>query len=106
MAVDPPPVRPGDEADVESEGGMIHRKSKSLTSKGSKLALKPRASSSSQAPIEDHKQEDEESIEDDEDEDENGDEETFAVEKVLKHRIGKKQNVTRPRLHATLTRGI
>lgn len=87
-----PPGRPGDEADVESEGGTIHRKSKSQTPKSAKVTTKLEPFSPGEAPVEDHG----DSGENDEDEDENGDEETFAVEKVLKHRIGKKQNVTRP----------
>ena len=81
-----PPGRPGDEADVESEGGPIQRKSKSQTLKSAKVTTKLEPLSPGEAPVEDH----EESGENDEDE------ETFAVEKVLKHRIGKKQNVTRP----------
>jgi hypothetical protein len=35
-------------------------------------------------------------VEIDDEDDEDGDEETFAVEKVLGHRIGKKQNVRVP----------
>ena len=100
MQVDAPPIRPGDEADVESEGGTIHRKSQSRTPNGAKVTPKPEPSSPSEDPVEDHKEED------DEDEDEDGDEETFAVEKVLKHRIAKKQNVTHSCLHTPLTRGI
>ena len=106
MQVDPPPDRPGDEADVESEGGTIHRKSRRQTSKNAKVTPKLEHSPPSKAPVEGRKEEDEKSNEDDDDEDENGDEETFAVEKVLKHRIGKKQNVTRPCLHTPLTWGI
>ena len=101
MQVDTPPVRPGDEADVESEGGTINRKSKSQTPKNAKVTPKPESSSPSETPVENHNEEDEESDKDDED-----DEETFAVEKVLKHRIGKKQSVTRSCLHTPLTQDI
>ena len=101
MQVDTPPVRPGDEADVESEGGTIDRKSKSQTPKNAKVTPEPEPSSPSETPVKNHKEEDEESDKDDED-----DEETFAVEKGLKHRIGKKQNVTRSFLHTPLTQDI
>jgi hypothetical protein len=48
-------------------------------------------------------QENEEDDADDGDEDEDADEETYAIEKVLGHRIAKKRNVTRPKNHPSLS---
>jgi hypothetical protein len=89
MQIDPPPIGPGDEADVESEGGIIRRKSKSHTPKDALPTLKSEQTNrkSNGAPAV-------EILDDDEDAEEDGDEETFAVEKVLSHRIGKKSNVS------------
>ena len=90
MQVDTPPVRPGDEADVESEGGTIRSKSKSPHPKDAAATPELEQANgkpNSSEPIE---------IKDDENEDdaeEDGDEETYAVEKVLAHRIAKKANV-------------
>lgn len=91
MQIDLPPVGPGDEADVESEGGTIRPKSKSHTPKDAIATPKPEQSNgkSNSAPVE--------ILDDDEGDDdaeEDGDEETFAVEKVLGHRIAKKANVS------------
>ena len=87
MEVDVPPVPPGDEADVESEGGTIRRKSDTGSPKGSKATPKSEMSAKSEPVV--IPDEVEEVDEDDED----ADEETFAVEKVLNHRIAKKSNV-------------
>jgi hypothetical protein len=81
MQVDQPAVAPGEEADVESEGGPARSRSKSQSSKDANGTVQ----------VESNKNEPVEIIDDDEDED--GDEETFAVEKVLNHRIAKKGNV-------------
>ena len=97
MQIDPPPIGPGDEADVESEGGIIRRKSKSHTPKDalptpkSEPKFEPKSEqtngkSNGAPPVE--------ILDDDDDAEEDGDEETFAVEKVLSHRIGKKSNVS------------
>lgn len=90
IQVDPPRVPPGDEADVESEDSTIRRNGKSGTSRDAKVTPKS-LSSAKKTPVEilDDEEEDE-----DEDEDE-GDEETFAVEKILNHRE-KLRNVTLP----------
>lgn len=80
MEVDPPAPRTSDEADVKSEGGRRNRRSQ--TPKDSKDTEKSE-DSKLKAPVE---------IKSDE-EDEDGDEEVFAVEKVLNHRIGKKSSV-------------
>jgi hypothetical protein len=92
IQVDPPRVRPGDEADVESEGSTVRRKGKSGTSRDAKVTPKS-LSPAKKTPVEilDDEEEDED---EDEDEDE-GDEETFAVEKILNHRE-KYKNVTLP----------
>lgn len=102
MQVDRAPVRPGDEADVESEGGTVNRKSNSGTSKDAKVASKP-ASTARKTPVEipdddeEEEEEDEDGDEDEADGDEaDGDEETYAVESILNHGIDKKPNVTRP----------
>jgi len=87
MQIDPPPVGPGDEADVESEGGMVRAKSKSHTPKDAVVTPKSEETngkSNGAAPVE---------ILDDDDDEEDADEETYAVEKVLSHRIAKKSNV-------------
>ena len=60
------------------------------------MTPKPEPPSPTHVPVEVREERNEESNEGDENEEEDGDEETFAVQKVLKHRIGKKQNVTRP----------
>jgi hypothetical protein len=93
MQIDPPPIGPGDEADVESEGGIIRRKSKSHTPKNAIPTPKSEPKSESTygksngaPPVK--------ILDDDEDAEGDGDEETFAVEKVLSHRIGKKSNVS------------
>jgi len=80
MQVDQPAVAPGEEADVESEGGPARSRSKSQSSKDANGTIQ----------VESNKNEPVEIIDDDEDED--GDEETYAVEKVLNHRIAKKGN--------------
>ena len=90
MQIDPLPVEPGDEADVESEGGTIHPKSKIHTPKDAIATPEPEKAigkSDGAEPVEIRNDD-----EDDDAEDE-GDEETYAVEKVLSHRIGKKANV-------------
>jgi len=89
MQIDPPPIGPGHEADVESEGGKIRRKSKSHTPKDAIPTLKSERTNGKRngaPPVE--------ILDDDDDAEEGGDEETFAVEKVLSHRIGKKSNVS------------
>jgi len=91
MQIDPPPLGPGDEADVESEGGTILPKSKSHTPRDAVATPKPEQANGKRngAPVE--------IVDDDEGDDdakEDGDEETFAVEKVLAHRIAKKSNVS------------
>jgi hypothetical protein len=88
MQIDPPPIGPGDEADVESEGSIIRRKSKSHTPKDALPTIKSEQTNrkSNGAP--------QVEILDDDENAEDGDEETFAVEKVLSHRIGKKSNVS------------
>jgi len=86
MELDPPAPRPGDEADVESEGGRV--RSQSRTPKDQEAGnIKPKK------PIEIPDDNDSGDEDEDEDEDDGGDEETFAVEKVLNHRIAKKSNV-------------
>lgn len=82
-----PPVPPGDEADVESEGGTIRRKSETGSPKESKASPKSDMSKSEPVVIPDDVEEG------DEDDEEDADEETFAVEEVLNHRISKKANV-------------
>jgi len=91
MEIDPQAPRNGEEADVESEGGNVRRRSR--TPKETKPTIET-ANPKSKTPIE--IPDDNEDEEDDEDDDD-GDEETFAVEKVLNHRIAKKGNVkTKP----------
>jgi len=95
MQIDIPPIGPGDEADVESEGGMIRSKSKSHTPKDAIATPKPEpeytnGKSNAAPPVKILDDDDD----DDEDAEEDGDEETFAVEKVLSHRISKKLNVS------------
>jgi len=91
-------VPPGDEADVESEGGTVLRNSGS--SKDAKVTPKPQATSrKSSGELPNDKEEENGNENDDADEggeDEDADEETFAVEKVLDHSITKKENVTPP----------
>jgi hypothetical protein len=84
MQIDQPAIAPGEEADVESEAGPARARSES-TSKDSNLTAKVERSNKD-APV---------VIDDDDDEpgDEDGDEEVYAVEKVLGHRIGKKGSV-------------
>jgi hypothetical protein len=104
MHIDPVAVRPGDEADVESEGGPVRRKSKSQTPKGNKASPKAEETMRDdpiEIPDEDEKQNenDGDNVNDDgdgdDDDDDEGDEEVFAVEKVLNHRISTKKNVMR-----------
>jgi len=83
MEVDAPPaVQPGEEADVESEGGS---------------AIKPQGNSPAPKTQENGAKEPVEIQDDDEnEEDDEGDEETFAVEKILNHRIRAKGTVSAP----------
>jgi hypothetical protein len=96
MQIDPQVVHPGDEADVESEGGTVRRKSKSQTPMDSKATPEPEIGSK-KTRVE-SLDDDKEGEEMEEEEEEEGDEETYAVEKVLNHRIKKKANVARPYL--------
>ena len=93
MEIDAPHAQPGDEADVESEGGSIRQNRKSHSPKESKGTPKPESSNKKEA-IEILDDDDDAGSQDENDED--ADEETFAVEKVLNHRIGKKANVSSP----------
>jgi len=78
----PPAVHPGEEADVESEAGS---------------AIKPQRNSQTPKPQENGAEEPVEIQHDDENEEEDeGDEETFAVEKILNHRIRARGNVPSP----------
>ena len=83
IGVDPPAPRTGDEADVNSED--VRRNRRSQTPKDSKGTEKSEGSKLN-APVEIKSDEEDE-------EDEDGDEEVFAVEKVISHRIGKKSSV-------------
>jgi hypothetical protein len=95
----------GDEADVESEGGTILRNSKNGSLKDAKITPKSQSTSVSATEVLNKRegQENEGDDADEDDEDDDADEETYAVEKVLDHRIGKKQNVTRPKNHPSLS---
>ena len=84
--LDPTLSRAGDEADIESEGATVRPKSKNHSSKDDKSGPKPHQPARS-SPVEISDENDED------DEDDEGEEETFAVEKVLNHRISKKRNV-------------
>lgn len=78
MEIDAPAARPGEEADVESEGASALQKGKPQTPEAQE--------NGSKTPVQ--------IIDDDDEEgDEDGDEETFAVEKILNHRIRTKLNV-------------
>jgi hypothetical protein len=94
MQVDPPRARPGDEADTESECSAVRRNGKSGTSKDAKVTLKS-LPPAKKTPVEILDDEEEDEDDDDEDDDDEGDEETFAVEKILNHRE-KYKNVTLP----------
>jgi hypothetical protein len=83
MEVDQPVVVQNNEADVESEGATVSLKSNNHTLEGGDTISKPESSKETLVEIDD-------------DDDEDADEETFAVEKVVGHRIGKKQNVRVP----------
>jgi hypothetical protein len=68
---------------ADDEGGQETRARRRSNSQPSKDQT--RASSSKQSPVE--------ILDDDDEEEEDGDEEAYAVEKVLAHKIGKKTNV-------------
>jgi hypothetical protein len=87
MEVDAPPTKTGDQADVESEGERVQRRSR--TPEGIKDDVNAE-NPTTKSPIEIL---DDDGDEEEEDDEEEGDEETFAVEKVLNHRIGRKANV-------------
>src|SRR5436190_24137734 len=99
MEVDPP-VSAGDEADVESEGGIVRPKSPTEIPKDTKDAPNPEpeeankrsagvvnGSQTENSPPANGDQVDKDNNDDDENEDDDdeldGDEETYAVEKVL-----------------------
>jgi hypothetical protein len=96
MEIDAPPLRAGEEADVESEGGptMPHRRKsqtpKQITTTTTATAKENEPEKKQIEIVDDGEDEDE-----DEEDPEAGDEETFAVEKILNHRI-RKGSVTDP----------
>jgi hypothetical protein len=112
----------GTSGDVTSESRRSRRKSKSGTPrtaspestrsrrKTSSVPQKPKSPSPEPSPqpsVEVLEDEVEDEVEDEDEDNVDGDEETFAVEKVLKHRIYKMENVP-PSIHDLIigTKGV